>query len=486
VVAQVSAGSLRRLAWQVLVYGSGRLGLQLFSLITLPVLTRVFTPAEYGIVETVTTLAALVAIIATLALNSAVQRSYFDYTGGRERRTVVSTGLWASLAWSSLLCLSLATAAKPLSNLLFGTSDYWDLIALALAAIPLVLATTYFQDVLRLLQQPARYVLISFLLTGLTVAFVLWLVLVRDMGIEAIFLGALLAAPLPLVVAWWFVRGTLGFAFSIPELRVMLAYALPLLPVAAATWVMQFADRFFVLHYTTTTEVGLYGVGVRLSNVLMFAVIAFGVAWAPFILDLHSRDAAVERVVRARAFAAVGIGLGFGAVCLGVWSREFFRTITDPSFEDAYKVVGLLLGSVVALGLNGVTMTGISITRQTKYFAYYAGYTSVLNIGLNFLLIPPFGMVGAAAATFATYAVLAWLYYARAQSLDAAPFDLRSVLGALALAAVLIAAGSSFSLDSIVLSSLAKLPLVLVYPVVVWKLGWFRLSGPLFRLPARA
>src|SRR6185295_3803722 len=113
----------------------------------------------------------------------------------------------ASLAWSSLLCLSLATAAKPLSNLLFGTSDYWDLIALALATIPLVLATTYFQDVLRLLQQPARYVLISFLLTGLTVAFVLWLVLVRDMGIEAIFLGALLAAPLPLVVAWWFVRG---------------------------------------------------------------------------------------------------------------------------------------------------------------------------------------------------------------------------------------------------------------------------------------
>ena len=109
----MSTGSLRRLAWQVLVYGSGRLGLQLFSLITLPVLTRVFTPAEYGIVETVTTLAALVAIIATLALNSAVQRSYFDYTGGRERRTVVSTGLWASLAWSSLLCLSLATAAKP-------------------------------------------------------------------------------------------------------------------------------------------------------------------------------------------------------------------------------------------------------------------------------------------------------------------------------------------------------------------------------------
>jgi O-antigen/teichoic acid export membrane protein len=55
-------------------------------------------------------------------------------------------------------------------------------------------------------------------------------------------------------------------------------------------------------------------------------------------------------------------------------------------------------------------MTAISLARQTKYFAYYAVYTSALNIALNFLLIPPFGMVGAAAATFVTYAVLAVLY----------------------------------------------------------------------------
>ena len=399
-------GGLRRLAWQVLVYGAGRLGLQLFSLITLPVMTRVFVPAQYGIIETISAFASVVVIVATLSLNSAVQRSYFDYTGEQvpERRTVVSTGFWATAGWSLAICLALVPLARPLSQLFFGTEEYWELIALAMLALPLTVGITYFQDVLRLLQQPGRYVAISFLFTGLTVVFVLWLVLVEDQGLRGVYLGGLLATPVPLLVSWWLVRRTLAFDFSRPELRLMLAYALPLLPVAAAAWVMQFADRFFILHYADAAEVGLYGVAVRLSNVLMLAVIAFAVAWAPFILDLHSRDADAERVVRARAFAAVGVGLGFGAVCLGVWSREFFRTITDPSFEDAYKSVGLLLGAVVALGLNGVTMTAISITRQTKYFALYAAYTSVLNIALNFLLIPPFGMVGAAAASFATTA----------------------------------------------------------------------------------
>ena len=95
-------------------------------------------------------------------------------------------------------------------------------------------------------------------------------------------------------------------------------------------------------------------------------------------------------------------------------------------------------------------------------------------------------MVGAAGASFATAAALAALYYWRAQLLDPTSFDLRAVLGALALAAVLIAIGSSISLDNVWLSVLVKLPLVLLYPLVVWRLGWFRLSRPLFRQPAQA
>jgi hypothetical protein len=60
------------------------------------------------------------------------------------------------------------------------------------------------------------------------------------------------------------------------------------------------------------------------------------------------------------------------------------------------------------------------------------------------------------------------------------------VLAALGLAAVLIVIGSSISLDNVWLSALVKLPLVLLYPLVVWRLGWFRFSAPLFRQPARA
>lgn len=471
---------LRPLAGQVLVYGSGRLGLQLFSIVTLPVLTREFSPAEYGIVETISTFASIVVVVATLSLNSAVQRSYFDHPDddSKGRRTVVSTGLWVTLGWSTALCLALVASARPLSRLFFGTDAHGDLIALALVALPLTIAVTYLQDLLRLLQRPGLYVVVSFLLAGSTVAFVLWFVVVEDAGLRGVYLGGLAAAPAPLVASWWLVRRTLALTFDFSELRVMLAYALPLIPVGAATWLMQFADRFFLLHYASVADVGLYGVGVRLANVLMLAVIAFATAWSPFVFDLYSRDPDRERAVRARAFAAVGIGLGFGAVCLGVWAREFLRVVTDPAFEDGYKVVGLTLGAIVALGLNGVTMTAISLSRRTVYFALYTAYTTCVNLALNFALIPRFGTVGAAAASFVTAWTLAGLYYLRAQRLDRAPFAVAPVLALLAFAGLLIAIGSLVRLDDVALSALVKLPLVAAYALVAWRLsGLVRRGG---------
>jgi O-antigen/teichoic acid export membrane protein len=166
-----------------------------------------------------------------------------------------------------------------------------------------------------------------------------------------------------------------------------------------------------------------------------------------------------------------------------LFAREFLSTVTDPSFEGAYKVVTILLVGTVALGLNGVTMTAISLTRKTKYFARYAVYTSVFNIALNFLLIPPFGIVGAAVATSATYVLLAGLYYGRAQRLDRAAFDVRTAATALGVAALIVAVASPVLLEPLWLSVLVKLPLVLLYPLLAWRLGWVRSSAPLFRSP---
>ena len=116
-------------------------------------------------------------------------------------------------------------------------------------------------------------------------------------------------------------------------------------------------------------------------------------------------------------------------------------------------------------------MSGISISRRTIHFARYALVAALLNIGLNFALIPWLGMVGAALATFLSYAALAVLYYVRAQALDPVPFDLRRVLLTVGVAAGVIAAGTFVRIDPLWLSVLAKLPLVAAFLVALRLLG---------------
>lgn len=464
---------MRTLFRQVLVYGSGRLALQLLSFISLPILTRVLTPDDYGVIEATTTLISVVGIIATLSLDSAAQRSYFDYTPERERerRVVLSSAFWPIVAWSSVLTLLVVLLREPLSDALFGTPENGSVIALAMAAFPLAAASTFFLEVMRLRQQPTRYVLLSWFGSLVSVFLILYLVAIADFGLNGFYAAGVISAVPTLVVAAALAPHSILPTVNWGELRRMLAYALPLIPVAATTWGLQFADRFFLLAFANLHDLGIYALGVRLSNVLLLAVVAFGVAWSPFILDLYSRSPADELTVRSRALTHVALAIAFGAVCISVYAREFFLVVTDPAFADAYQVVGILCLGIFALSLNGVTMTGISITRRTRYFAQYAVYTAIINVALNFLLIPPLHGIGAALATSLSFVALAVLYYWRAQRLYRADFDLAAVLKIAFAAGVTIAVGTFVNLEPLWLSALAKLPLVVGFVVAVWAAG---------------
>jgi O-antigen/teichoic acid export membrane protein len=440
------------------------------------------------VIEAIATLMAVVGIVSTLSLDTAAGRSYYDYDSehAAERRIVLTSAFWPIVIWSTALAAVLLAARGPISRVLFGSERYTTVIALAVVALPIGAASTFFLEVMRLRHQPGRYVLVSWFGAISSVVLILYLVAVEDRGLEGFYLAGVLSAVPTLALAIATARGAVGLRFSRAEFRTMLAYALPLIPVAATAWVLQFADRFFLLRFASLDDLGLYALGVRLSNVLLLAVTAFAFAWSPFIFELFSRDPDREHDVRVRALNYVALAVGFGAVCIAVFSREFFRTVTDPAFEGAYKVVGILCAGIAAIALSSVTTTGIMIVRRTRFIAQYAFYSAAFNMALNFALIPPLGIVGAALATSAAYVLQTWLLYRRAQRLDPVPFDIQHALTALGIAGVLVAVGTFIFFEPIWLSAAVKVPLVLAYPALAWALGciddralsFFRVRGP--------
>ena len=461
-----------RLSKDVIIYGLGGIVLRLFSFVTLPIFTRIFSPADYGIIETVGAVTSVIILFATLGLDSASQRSYFDYRPDQqiERRAVLSTTFWTLLGWSGGLAFLSVVVSGIFAPRLLGNPSYALLLGIAAVGMPVTVIGNFFRDILRLWHQPVRYALFAIVDALLTVGWTLYLVAVLGWGLPGNYIGPLVGGLIALGIGYSLVHDAIHLAFNRRELRAMLAYGLPLVPVAVSTWVLQLADRFFLLRYVSPSELGLYGLGVRLSNLLLLGVTAFGVAWPPFMLELYNRDPLQERQVRARALTYVTFVLSLGALCLSVFAREFFLTVTAPSFMNAYKVVGLLSGSIVVIGMNAVVMSGITLSRQTHYFARYTILSALINVLLNFLLIPPLGMIGAALATLLSYVSLFCFYYRRAQMLSAALFDYRRLLAILVTAAGLVALGTFINLNPLWVSVAIKALLVLAFPLLVWLL----------------
>ncbi|MBA2506607.1 MAG: oligosaccharide flippase family protein [Thermoleophilaceae bacterium] len=456
---------------QTVVYGLSGVAIQMAGVVTLPVFARVFTTAEYGVLEVGTVGLGMLVILVDLGMASASQRSFFDYTDEQEheRRAVLFTALALSGGASLLVAAGIIAAREPVADWLFDGQGYSTVVVLLAVALPVTILAQFFREILRLRFRPWPFFWSSMVgaIAGTVVSVVG--VTTLDLGLDGAVLGPLVGAGVAAVYGGIAVRGEIGRRLSRPELGVMLRYGIPLIPTAVALWALSFIDRLMLSQLSDLGEVGEYGVANRISTPLLFGVVAFATAFAPFMLAGHAEDQEMEKRVRGRAFTFVALGLALLGLILALFARELIAVVA-PEFDTAYQAVGLLSLGLVAYGLSSVAMSGIALKRRTGYFALYSLVAAAVNVALNFLVIPPFGMIGAAFATLVAYVLLLCLYYRKSQQLYPTPYQPWRVLGAVVLAAALMPLGAA-AIEPLALAVVLKLAALALYLVALRATG---------------
>jgi O-antigen/teichoic acid export membrane protein len=167
--------------------------------------------------------------------------------------------------------------------------------------------------------------------------------------------------------------------------------------------------------------------------VLVLGMTGFVLALGPYLLSVYSEQPDQEKLVRGRTLTYLAFTLGLGALVLTLFADELTHLFA-PDYDEAPDAVGPLAFGAIGYGAAAVLLTGIGLAKRTIYVAGLATIAAVANIALNFALIPPFGIVGAALASAAGYGTLAVLYYWAAQRVYPTPFEPRKVVTILALA----------------------------------------------------
>ncbi len=408
-----------------LVYGFGSALSSFVGIALVPILTRLFSPSEYGVIDLLVTVSSLAIAFLSFGFDSAAAILFFEVEREEERVNVLSTAIWFIFIASSIVILVLLPLSGVWSKLLFQNKIYIGPVQLALAIIPFNLLLGFALNGLRFRFARSRYLLSILIQVILTITLTVILLVPVQAGMLGYFIAWFVSVAVTGAITLALAQRNLSARFSVIILRKLLAVGLPLIPAAIAGWSLSLIDRFFISRYSLH-ELGLYSLGVKLSSVLGLGIAALQLAWGPFALSLAKEPEA--KLTYAKVLSLYTLVAGFLALLLTAYAPEIIKVTSSEAFFGSASVVGWLCLGLIAYGSYYIVSIGVAISKKTSHLAWTTVAAAILNIVLNFILIPPYGMVGAAIATLLSYIASAWLLYQVSQKYYPIPFESRKIL----------------------------------------------------------
>ena len=456
------AVQMRRLGKHSAVYGLGGIVSRVIAVFLLPIYTRYLDREDLGAVGLVVALSAVLVTILRLGISSAFFRFYFDSKDAAHRLLVVRTSFWFTMASATVGLAAGVLLAEPIADLL-GLDDA-NLVRAGFVGIWAQMNYEQLTSLFRAEERSTAFVLASLANIAVTIAATVLLVVVWDKGALGVIVGNF-AGTLTVYLALLAVhRAQLGLQFSRPLLREMNRFGVPLVPAALALIVVNFSDRFFLVHLASLEDVGLYEIGVRIASAMVLLLTAFRMAWPAFAYSIED-DGEAKRTY-AFVLTYLVVVSSWLALALGLLAPWLVRLLTQPDFYAGERVVAPLAFGGVAYAAYIVMAIGVGRAKRTQFNWVITGVAAIVNIGLNLVLIPPYGIMGAAVATLVAYVVMFIGMTWYAQRVFPTPYQWRRVLTAVAAAVGLLLAGKGLG------GLAAAIALTVAYPVVLVVLGF--------------
>jgi len=408
--------SIRVLGKQSLIYGIGTILTRLVTFLLLPLYTNVFTPEEYGIVSLSYAFTGFVIVFYRYGMDTALMKFYIDAGGEGKKKyftAIFSTQTVTSLVFSGIVFVT----ASFLSPIFLG-GDYKTLMQFvaiilfldALRELPLL--------VLRANEKPRQFIFFSLINVLLLMILNIYFVVFLKMGIEGVLIGNILAssivllATLPIIIQ--------NFKLNAVEkdaLKEVLKFGLPFLPAALFSMIMELSDRYLLEWLADTRAVGLYSAGNNFGKFGLLVVMGFNMGWTPYFLKKSKDDDAKQTFALISKYF-LGI-LGFFSVFISIWIHSIVRfRIGGVSFFGgdywiSAQVVPILLLGYYFFGSYLLQLPGVFITDRTKWVPIFRSIGALLTVVITVMLIPLFGIMGAAIGKTLAYlgmAIAIWIF----------------------------------------------------------------------------
>lgn len=459
---------LKRLLKMVAGYGMVQWAGPFLSLIFTPIITRMLNPDDYGVADYVLTISSAIGVVALLAIPQALTAHFNDHPEIDWQKRITGSALTISSTVGVLIGSGLVIFAPALAELAPITHGYAYLFQwmglTAVLGLGGAILTSAAQAALRVRWGMALSITT---ILGTVLGNVLFIVVLR-LGVTGMVLTPIVTGVLIFWVALGLTRRMIGCP-SLDLARLLLRTGLWLLPATLSGWVLQVADRFFLAQAVSAQALGYYAIANRIATLLFVAVAPLLTAYTPLALAMQHEPAAKQRYATlARYLIAVVLFAGLG---LGLYATEMLIVLTRDSYLPAAVYVGFLTYIHTFGAVNLVLYTSGLASKQFKGITWTVLTGALVNLILNYFLIPPYGVWGATAATVISYAVPPMLLYLWLQPRYPVPYPVAKIVGAIAIQFALLVIGLALPPLPFLTRILVKGFILMLLPLAYLPLG---------------
>ena len=382
------------------------------GLISFPILTRIFSVADYGTLGLVTTTITIAIAITKMGFPNAIVRFYEESKASNRLVNYFSTMFFSSLFTAAVVTVLFVIVLQLLPA---GILNNRFSMLLSLASILIFTRCTcgILTSFLRAEQRTKLYNLIGIFNRYGSLACSIFLVFfIIKKGLYGFFIGQIIVSIIMLSFLLIVYRGRIkiGLQYFCPaELKRAVRFGFPLLWAEMGHLILSYADRYFIQLYLGSAALGLYTAGYNLTTYVTEVVIyPINYAMTPIYMNILVTQG--ERQTKEfltklfTYFLLVMIPAVFGFIAVG---KDLITFLASAKYAEVYLILPYIVIGQAVYACTIILNSGLFINKKTFVVTYVMSGASILNIILNSVLIPLYGILGAAQATLVSY-----LFYA--------------------------------------------------------------------------
>lgn len=378
------------------------------SFITVPVFTRVMEIEQYGVYSTYLSWSTIIAVFLTLNLDSGAYSNVLGKSKTEREKNEMTISFLS-------LCFCITTAAliitlvfiKPISNFMELSPSLIILMFFGIYAMPV---SNYWAFKQRFDYKYKILVLIILFKSVLNIGFGLYFISIASTNIQAWvrIASAVLIEFLFSFFLYLDLIGRIGKCFVVKKWKETLKFQLPLIPHFLSMNLLLSSDRIMIQKMVGVSEAGIYSVAYSAGQIMTIFKTCIVDAMRPWIYEKLNRKEydRIASSVNGVTFLVTLISIAFSAV-----APELIRILAAKQYYDAIYVIPPVTLSSLFTFIYQIFVVVETYYEKTTKIMRASVCAAILNLILNFFLIPLYGYTAAGYTTLVSYIFLSVFHY---------------------------------------------------------------------------